>query len=120
MSIRRVIAALLFPVAASAQYRVVKEIHIGGPTRFDYLSVDTSNHRLFVSHGTETVAIDLDRDTVYGVVKNTPGVHGAAFAPELNRGFTSNGPDTTVPVFNLKTLAEIARVKVTGGRNPDA
>jgi DNA-binding beta-propeller fold protein YncE len=120
MFARRAVLALLFPVAASAQYRVVKEIHIGGPTRFDYLAVDTANHRLYVSHGTETVVVDVDRDTVFGVIKNTPGVHGAAFAPELNRGFTSNGADTTVTIFNLKTLAEIARVKVTGGRNPDA
>jgi DNA-binding beta-propeller fold protein YncE len=108
------------PVAAQgAKYHVAKEIPIGGDGSWDYLSVDTTNRRLFVSHATHVVVIDLARDAVIGDIANTPGVHGAAFAPDLNRGFTSNGRDSTVTIFNLKTLAEIGRVTVTG-RNPDA
>jgi DNA-binding beta-propeller fold protein YncE len=63
--------------------------------------------------------IDLDRDSVVGDIPNTNGVHGIALVRGLNRGFTSNGRDTTVTIFDLETLAPIAVVKVTG-RNPDA
>ena len=99
-----VIAPLL---GAQAPYRVAKEIFIGGRGGFDYLAVDTTNRRLYVSHGTEMVVVDLRRDTVAGVIANTPGVHGAAFAPELNRGFISNGGDTSITIVDLKTMAEV-------------
>lgn len=115
------LAACLIAVqsVAAQNYRVVKEIPIGGPGGWDYIAVDTSHDRLYVSHSTHVVVIDLKKDSVIGDIANTPGVHGTAFAPEFNRGFTTNGADTSVTIFNLTTLAEIARVKVTG-RNPDA
>jgi DNA-binding beta-propeller fold protein YncE len=63
--------------------------------------------------------IALDGDTLVGDIGDTPGVHGVALVPELGRGFTSNGRDSSVTVFDLKTLAALGTVKV-GGRNPDA
>jgi DNA-binding beta-propeller fold protein YncE len=65
------------------------------------------------------VVIDLGRDSVVGDIPNTLGIHGVALAPELNRGFTSNGRDSSVTIFDYKTLAPIAVVKIPG-RNPDA
>ncbi|HUQ20447.1 MAG TPA: hypothetical protein VM099_12610 [Gemmatimonadaceae bacterium] len=117
--------ALLSATAASAQgtpaatYHVVKKIAAGGEGGWDLLAVDTANERLFVSRGTHVMVVDLARDSVVGDITNTPGVHGIAIAPELNRGFTSNGRDTSVTIFDLKTLAPISTIKVTG-RNPDA
>lgn len=109
------LAAAAIPLGAQAPYRVAKEIFIGGRGGFDYLAVDTTNHRLYVSHGTEMVVVDLRRDTVAGVIANTPGVHGAAFAPEVNRGFISNGGDTSITIVDLKTMAQIGEhVKATG------
>lgn len=106
--------------AGSAQgWHVAKKIPVGGEGFWDYLVVDTAGNRLFVSHGTHVAVVDLGRDTVVGDIPNTPGVHGIALAPALGRGFTSNGRDSTVTVFDLKTLAGIARVNV-GARNPDA
>lgn len=124
MSLTRPVAALAafliaLPVAGAQNYRVVKEIPVGGPGGWDYIAVDTSHDRLYVSHASHVVVIDLKKDSVIGDIANTRGVHGTAFAPEFNRGFTTNGADTSVTIFNLTTLAEIARVKVTG-RNPDA
>src|SRR6266536_3601505 len=100
-------------------YHVAGRIPLAGEGGWDYLTVDTVAHRLYVSRGTHVAVIDLDRDSVVGDIPNTNGVHGIAFVRELNRGFTSNGRDTTVTIFDLKTLAPIAVVKVTG-RNPDA
>jgi DNA-binding beta-propeller fold protein YncE len=65
------------------------------------------------------MVIDLGRDSVIGDIPNTLGIHGVALAPELNRGFTSNGRDSSVTIFDYKTLAPIAVVKIPG-RNPDA
>jgi DNA-binding beta-propeller fold protein YncE len=64
------------------------------------------------------MVIDLDNDKVVGDIPNTPGVHGIAIAPELNRGFTSNGRDNTSTIFDLKTLKVLGQVKT--GTNPDA
>ena len=110
------------PAVAAAQaktYHVVKEIAAGGEGGWDYLTVDTAAHRLYVSRSTHVMVVDTDRDSVIGDIPNTPGVHGIAIASALGKGFTSNGRDSTVTVFDLKTLAAVASIKVTG-RNPDA
>ena len=117
-------ATLVSPAVVLAQtpgssYHVVKKIAVGGDGGWDYLTVDTAAHRLYVSHSTHVVVIDTDRDSVVGDIPNTPGVHGIALAPDLHRGFTSNGRDSTVTIFDPTTLAVVSRVKVTG-RNPDA
>ncbi len=105
--------------AAPAAWHVARRIPIGGEGFWDYLTVDTAHERLFVSHGTHVVVVDLRRDTVVGDLPNTPGVHGIAVAPELDRGFVSAGRDSAVVVFDLTNLNELARVNV-GARNPDA
>jgi len=98
-------------------YRILKTIPIGGEGGWDYALVE--GHRLYVSHATRLVVIDLDRDSIVGEVPNTNGIHGTAIAPDLGRGFTSNGRDTTVTIFDLKSLAVTGTVRVTGA-NPDA
>lgn len=125
LSRSRIVTALLpLAVAASAAaqapgYHVVKRVEVGGEGGWDYLSVDTAAHRAYLSRGTHVMVYDTDRDSVVGDIPDTPGVHGIAIARALGRGFTSNGRDSTVTIFDLGTLAVIARVKVTG-RNPDA
>jgi DNA-binding beta-propeller fold protein YncE len=100
-------------------YSVIKTHHLSGVGGWDYLAVDESTGRLFISHGTVVQVLDTNTGELVGTIPNTPGVHGIAFAPELNKGFISVGRDTSVTVFNLKTLEFIARIKVTGN-NPDA
>ncbi len=100
-------------------YAVVNKFHIPGDGGWDYLIVDESRGWLFVSHGTMVQVMDVKSGKVVGTIPNTPGVHGIALAPEFNKGYISNGKDTSVTVFDYKTLAFIARVKVTG-QNPDA
>jgi YVTN family beta-propeller protein len=99
-------------------YHLVKRIEVGGEGGWDYLTVDSAARRLYVSHATRVVVIDLDKNAVVGEIPNTNGVHGIAIVSELGRGFTSNGRDNTVTIFDLKTLKVIAQVKT--GTNPDA
>ena len=113
------LALALLVQTPQTPYHVVARISLPGEGGWDYLSVDTAAHRLYVSRGTHVAVIDLDHDSIVGDIPNTNGVHGIAFVRDLNRGFTSNGRDTTVTIFDLKTLAPVSIVKVTG-RNPDA
>jgi len=109
---------LLAESAPSSGYRVAKKIPIPGQGSWDYLTVDQSSRRLYVSHGTQVEVLDLDSRTVVGKIANTPGVHGIAIAPELGRGFVSNGQSSTVTIFDLKTLNTISEVPT--GKKPDA
>jgi DNA-binding beta-propeller fold protein YncE len=114
--------ALPLAIPARAQtsgYHIAKRIAVGGEGGWDYLTVDAAARRLYVSHATHVVVVDLAADSVIGDIPNTPGVHGIAIAADLGRGFVSSGRDSSVTIFDLRTLAIIARVNV-GGRNPDA
>ncbi len=103
--------------AAGPGYHVVSKIPIGGEGGWDYLTVDSAARRLYVSHGTHVVVVDIDTEKVVGDIPDTPGVHGIAVAPELNRGFISNGRGNTATIFDLKTLQTLGQVKT--GSNPD-
>ena len=108
----------LAPVSVrGADYKLLKEIPIGGAASWDYGSVDEAGRRLYMSYGTEVVVIDVDKDAVVGVISNTPGVHGLAPAPDLQKGYSSNGRENKASVIDLKTLQTIA--KVDTGANPD-
>ena len=106
---------------ASAQsgYKVVNQIHLEGDGGWDYLSVDEAAGRLYVSHGSMALVADLKTGKQIGKIPDTNGIHGIAIAPGLNKGFTSNGRDNSVTVFDLKTLEVIEKIQVSG-RNPDA
>lgn len=103
--------------AADAPFTKVAEIHVGGAGAFDYLTVDPAARRLYLSHGTEVVVIDLANNTVIGRIADTPGVHGVAVAPGGHL-FTSNGRGNQVSIVDPKTFATVS--KVDTGRNPDA
>jgi YVTN family beta-propeller protein len=102
----------------AADHQVTKKIPIPGQGGWDYLTVDEAARRLYVSHGTQVEVIDVDAEAIVGSIPKTPGVHGIAIAPGLGRGFTSNGQSSTVTIFDLKTLKEIAEVPT--GKKPDA
>ena len=115
---------LVFVLAAAAAltapptYKVVTKIKIGGGNRWDYAYVDSANHRLYVSHGTQTEVIDTTTDKLVGTIPDTKGVHGIAISNDLGRGYTSDGTDNDVTVFDIKTLKVLSKVKT--GQNPDA
>ena len=98
----------------ASRYEKVRKITIGGEGGWDFLEVDAANRKLYVARSTRVIVVDLDTEKVVGEIAETPGVHGIAFAPELSRGFTSNGGDSTVTVFDLKTLKALGKVKANG------
>ena len=108
----------IHPALAADNYQITKKIPVPGQGGWDYLTVDEGARRLYVSHGTQVEVIDVDSGAVVGKIENTPGVHGIAVAPELGRGFVSNGQAATVTIFDLKTLKKIADVPT--GKKPDA
>lgn len=103
---------------SASGYHLLKKIEVGGEGGWDYLFSDSDAHRLYVSHATKVVVIDTETQAVVGEIPNTNGVHGIAIAPDLGRGFTSNGRDNSVTIFDLKTLKAIGSVAT--GKNPDA
>jgi len=103
---------------ADPTYHLLKEIAVGGEGGWDCLVSDDAAHRLYVSHGSKIVVIDTGTNAVVGEIADTPGVHGFAIAPDLQRGFSSNGREAKASIIDLKTLKTLARV--TTGENPDA
>ncbi len=103
----------------TTDYKIANRIQLPGDGGWDYLAADETGGRVFVSHGTMVQVVDMKTKTLAGTIDNTPGVHGIAIADDLNKGYISNGRDTSVTVFDLKTLKFISRIKITG-MNPDA
>src|SRR6478752_7034591 len=99
-------------------YHIIKKIPIPGQGGWDYLIVDEGARRLYVSHGTQVEVLDVDSGAIVGKIPNTPGVHGIAIAPDVSRGFVSDGKSSKVTMFDLKTLKTIG--EVPSGNGPDA
>ena len=120
----RLILALPLAVAAAAAalaptYTVAHRTALGADGGWDYMAVDTGAHRLYISRGTHVQVVNTDTDSLVGDIPNTPGVHGIALKTSAHRGFTSNGRDSTVTVFDTRTLMPLASIRVPA-RNPDA
>src|SRR5947209_8176362 len=120
---RHFLAALAFLSAASisapgvghAQTFKVDKVDIKGDGGTDYVAVEAATGRVFVSRGTHMMVVDGATSKVLGDIPNTPGVHGAGLATKAGHGFTTNGGDSTVTMFDLKTLAPIKQIKVAEG-----
>jgi DNA-binding beta-propeller fold protein YncE len=117
--------ALLFVILQNAaaqgkpaEYKLLKSIPVEGSGGWDYLTVDSQGQRLFISHGTCVDVLDLKTEKTVGQIPNTPGVHGIACVPSLNKGFITAGRLDSVVVFDLKTLKVLG--KIPTGKNPDA
>lgn len=103
---------------ASPNLHVIKTFKLGGEGGWDYLTLDPGSRHLFISRSTHVIVLDADSGKPIGDIPDTPGVHGIALASEFDRGFTSNGREGTVTIFDLKTLKPIT--KIQAGENPDA
>jgi DNA-binding beta-propeller fold protein YncE len=104
--------------AGPSGYHLIKTIPVSGDGGWDYLNLDSDARRLYISRGTHVAVMDADTYAIVGDIPDTQGVHGIALAPDLGRGFTSNGRNNTVTVFDLKTLATSATAMT--GNGPDA
>lgn len=100
-------------------YHLVDSLKLGGEGGWDLYETDTAAHRLYISRGNRVQVVDCVKDSLVGEIPNTNGVHGIAVAPIAGKGFTSNGKDSTVTVFDLKTLKPVAVIKLQASK-PDA
>ncbi len=105
-------------IVAQEPYKFLNEIPIGGEGGWDILTVDSGASRLYLSHATKVVVVDLNNNSVVGEIADTPGVHGFVAVPELQRGFSSNGKESKSSVVDLKTLKTVS--KIDTGESPDA
>jgi len=107
--------ALVFQGASN--YRVVGRYPVPGDGGFDYVTLDSSARRLYLSHATQVDVLDADTGKVVGTIPDTPGIHGVALAPAFKHGFTSNGRENKVSMFDPSTLQLIKKIDV--GKGPD-
>ncbi|MEP7272476.1 MAG: YncE family protein [Acidobacteriota bacterium] len=101
----------------ATSYKVVDRYPIPGVGGFDYVALDVDARRIYVSHGTQVDVLDADSGKVVGTITDTPGVHGVAIASSFKHGFTSNGREHKVSMFDPSTLALIRKIDV--GQGPD-
>jgi DNA-binding beta-propeller fold protein YncE len=102
----------------SSEYKIINKISVPVNGKWDFVTFDNSSRRLYISHGSVMQVIDVDKEKLLGEVTNTLGIHGIALATEMNKGYTSNGKDSTVTVFDLKTFVTIKTIKLQAS-NPD-
>jgi DNA-binding beta-propeller fold protein YncE len=106
------LAGFATAMGAEGSYHLIKKIPIPGDGGWDYVAADSDARRLYVSHDTEIVVLDLDSGEIVGKIAGGPDMHGVAIASELGRGFVSESNPGSVVIFDLKTLAEIGEVRV--------
>jgi DNA-binding beta-propeller fold protein YncE len=110
------LAATPATTSTSAPHFVVEKIDIGGEGGTDYLTAEPGTGRIFISRSTHVMVIDAASGKVLGDIPDTPRVHGIALVPRRRHGFTTNGGDSTVTLFDLATLSVIRKIRVpTGG-----
>ena len=113
------VAAHSAPPAAGG-YRMIAQFPIGGnDAGYDYLRVDAPTRRVFVAHLNRVEVLNADTGAKLGEISGMHGVHGIEIIPELGKGYTSNGLDRTVTVFDRSTL-EVRKVVRYTGVKPDA
>ena len=103
---------------AQESYKFQTEIPIGGEGGWDILTIDSEAGRLYLSHATKVVVVDLDHNNLVGEIGDTPGVHAFMPVPELQRGFSSNGKESKSSVVDLTTRKTLSKIET--GQNPDA
>jgi DNA-binding beta-propeller fold protein YncE len=104
--------------SSSFDYAVVDKLPLPGQTRWDYLTFDSKSKRLFIAHSDKVDVLDVTTQKIVGSISDLKGVHGVALAPDLGKGFVSDGAANTVTTFDLATLKPLARIAV--GNKPDA
>ena len=120
LTIKSLILVLSFAILTlqgGSGYKVENRYSVPGNGGFDYVTIDSAARRLYLSHGTQVDVIDSDSGKLLGTISDTPGVHGIAIASEFKHGFTSNGREDKVSMFDPATLQLIRKIDV--GKGPD-
>lgn len=105
--------------AGGSGYKVTQKYTLGGEGGWDYLTMDSAGRRLYLTRGNHVMVVDADSGKPVADIADLSGTHGVALAVGLGKGFISNGRNSTITVFDLKTDKVLDTVKSTG-ENPDA
>ncbi|MEI6576367.1 MAG: YncE family protein [Bacteroidota bacterium] len=103
----------------ASRFKISNKFHVEGDGSWDYLSIDEATKYLYISHGTQVNVLDVTSGKFIGIIPDTKGVHGIALVSNLNKGFISNGRDSSVTVFDTRDLKVIEKIRISG-KNPDA
>jgi len=112
------LTAISTGIYAQPAFKIINTFKIASAGGWDYIAVQPNTNNLYVSHGTQVNILDKTNGDSLGIISNTIGVHGIAFVPSINKGYTSNGRLNNVTVFDLKTFA--VKDSIATGQNPDA
>src|SRR5215469_12023912 len=113
------IARAALQAVGPSGYHLVKTVKLGGAGGWDYLTVDSAAHRLFISRGTHFMVVDLAQSKIVGDIPDTQGAHGVALAAEFSRGYTTNGRTADSTIFDMATLKPPRRLTRNPARSPD-
>lgn len=100
-------------------FKIVNKFQLGGEGGWDYLISEDNTGRIFVSHGTTVLIVDGNDGKILSTISDLKGVHGIALAPDLNKGYISEGRGNSVTIFDLKNLKVLMQLSISG-QNPDA
>jgi YVTN family beta-propeller protein len=106
------------PTPSNATYHLLKKVPLGGDGGWDFLSLDPEGRRLYIARSNRVMVVDADSCNLIAEIPNTPGVHGVVPVHKLGRGFTTDAGDTSVTIFDLRTLKVLGHVRT--GLRPDA
>src|SRR5258708_11143518 len=104
--------------APASKYKIQTKYPAPGDGRWDYITFDEHSRRILMSHGNEAVVVSVDGGKLIGVIPDTPGIHGAMIAGTTGKGYTTNGTENKVSMFDAKTLKVLGKIDV--GKGPDA
>jgi YVTN family beta-propeller protein len=104
-------------VAAQQPYQVIDQWKIGGDGFWDYLTMDSAAHRLYITHGVKVDVVDTESGKVTGHIEGLHGIHGVALDDQGKYGYISDGGGDAVVMFDRGTLEKVATIKA--GKNPD-
>jgi DNA-binding beta-propeller fold protein YncE len=109
------LAAVVLPLSAQS-YHVTHTYTLGGDGGWDLLALDTAGHRLFIARRDRVMVVDPDKGTLLAEIPGLNRAHGVAFSGETGRGFATSGGDSSVVIFDLKTLGVGSHHHSTGRR----
>ena len=100
---------------ASAPYHTVAAHTLGGDGGWDYLSLDTLHHRLFVARSDRVMVIDEHTGKLLAEIPGLHRTHGIAFSYATGHGFVTASGDSSVTMFDLGTFKVIGTAKADAG-----
>jgi DNA-binding beta-propeller fold protein YncE len=96
--------------AGPSGYKILQKVPLPGDGGWDFLTVDSDNRRIYLTHNNSVQVVDADALTLVGTIENVPHPHGVVFLPDLGKGYATSGDPGSVVVFDLKTLKRLGEI----------